>query len=90
MLTQYLVVDPEEAHIVTDIHGVQHRAEIRARDPRSGLAVLAITEDSEALQKLPPLAFGQAEDLRKGQFVIAIGNPFAIQSDGQATVPVGA
>lgn len=89
VLTQYLVVDPSDAHIVTDINGVQYPAEIRAMDPRSGLAVLAIKEDSEALRKLPSLTFGHAEDLRKGQFVIAIGNPFAIQSDGQATASWG-
>ncbi len=89
VLTQYLVVDPSDAHIVTDIHGTQHKATIRAMDPRSGLAVLAITEDSKTLQNLPSLAFGRAEDLLKGQFVIAIGNPFAIQSDGQATVSWG-
>ncbi len=84
IVTQYLVVNPGDRHTVTTIGGDQHAAEIRAADPRSGLAVLSV--QGAALQ---PLAVGKAESLRKGSSVVAIGNPHAVISDGQPTASYG-
>ncbi|TWT77374.1 putative periplasmic serine endoprotease DegP-like precursor [Posidoniimonas polymericola] len=84
ILTQYLVVKPGDRHFVTTTAGDELPAEIVGADPRSGLAVLRARTD-----KLQPLKFGQAEDLRKGNLVIAVGNPFAIESDGQPSVSYG-
>ncbi len=39
--------------------------------------------------KFPAIPFGDANSLRKGQFVIAIGNPYAIKSDGQPSASWG-
>ncbi|MEZ6074897.1 MAG: trypsin-like peptidase domain-containing protein [Pirellulaceae bacterium] len=58
-------------------------AEVLASDPFSDLAVLKV--DASNLQ---PAAFSQQE-LRKGQFVIALGNPQAIARDGQASASWG-
>jgi len=58
-------------------------AKVLASDPFSDLAVLKV--DASNLQ---PAAFSQQE-LRKGQFVIALGNPQAIARDGQASASWG-
>lgn len=101
VLTHYLAVKQGELHAVTTTDRTTYRAEIRAADPRSGLAVLAIDTKSPPLQhagtsakngvaaSFPALRFGDAATLRKGQFVIAIGNPYAIQTDGQPTASWG-
>jgi S1-C subfamily serine protease len=102
VLTQYLAVLEGEAHSVTTIEGKTYAATLRAADPRSGLAVLAIdprgtasssrrtgNADSALRSSFPFLRFGDASQLRKGQFVIALGNPYAIGSDGQPTASWG-
>jgi serine protease Do len=38
---------------------------------------------------LVPISFGDASNVRKGQFVIALGNPYAIARDGQASASWG-
>lgn len=101
ILTQYRVVRLGDTHLVTDVEGNRYLAKIRAADPRSGLAVLAIesrfpkpdrsrTDRSQAEPiELPSLSIGKAETLKKGRLVIAIGNPFSIESDGQPTASWG-
>ena len=84
VLTQYLVVKPGSRHFVTTSDGKTHPALIKAADPRSGLAVL----EASGL-KTPAIKIGQAERLRKGSGVVAIGNPYAVLSDGQATASYG-
>lgn len=53
-------------------------------DPRVDLAVLQI-----AARDMTPIKFGDASKLRKGQIVIALGNPFAIARDGQVSASWG-
>ena len=95
VLTQYLVVKPGDQHHVIDVDGNRFPAEIKAADPRSGLAVLALVDPGKdpfgRAKATPPKAIsvGRAENLRKGQFVVAIGNPFAIVTDGQPTASWG-
>jgi serine protease Do len=60
---------------------VQHAA---AADPWMDLAVLKIDAED-----LPTMAFGDASSLKKGQIVIALGNPFAIARDGQVSASWG-
>ena len=59
-------------------------SKVRAADPRSDLAVLQIDATD-----LPPIKFGDGSKLRKGQIVIALGNPYAIARDGQASASWG-
>jgi S1-C subfamily serine protease len=101
VLTHYLAVRDGDKHEVTTIDGKTHEAIIRAADPRSALAVLAIqpagsprrpgNSDAPGVQpaSFSAIPLGDAQKLRKGKFVIAIGNPFAIQSDGQPTASWG-
>jgi S1-C subfamily serine protease len=101
VLTEFLAVRKDHVHMVTTTDGKTYAAEIRAADPRSGLAILAIqplstsplqrTGSSEPpkLAKFPVIPLGDAALLRKGQFVIAIGNPYAIQTDGSPTASWG-
>ena len=100
VLTQYLAVRDGDDHAITTIEGKTYPAKIRAADPRSGLAILAISPTAGTLQRaggesganpgsFTPIKIANAETLRKGQFVIAIGNPFSIESDGQPTASLG-
>jgi serine protease Do len=59
-------------------------AKIFAADPRSDLAVLKIPAAD-----LVPLKLGATTPIRKGQFVIALGNPYAIARDGSASATWG-
>jgi serine protease Do len=59
-------------------------ARIYAADPRSDLAVLKI-----AATDLKPIRFGNGTNIRKGQFVIALGNPYLIARDGSASATWG-
>jgi serine protease Do len=101
ILTQYLSVREGDQHMVTTVEGRRYRATIRGADPRSGLAVLAIDEKAGPPEQtenidnkpspgsFPAIRHGDAATLRKGQFVVAIGNPFAIAADGQPTASWG-
>jgi S1-C subfamily serine protease len=100
VLTQYLAVRQGDQHVVTTIDGKRYSATIRGADPRSGLAVLAIEPAASPLQRagdrakatpgsFRPLPLGDATTLRKGNFVVAFGNPYSIVSDAQPTASWG-
>jgi len=93
------VVIDAKGLIVTNLHVLgEHRendyfvwltrkpyaAKLKAADPWLDLAVLQIEADG-----LKPIAFGDARGLKKGQFVIALGNPYAIARDGQPSASWG-
>ena len=85
VLTEYLAVRDGDRHTITTTDRKTYPATIKAADPRSGLAVLSI----DASDTLPIIPLGDAAQLRKGHIVIAIGNPFAIRSDGDPTASWG-
>lgn len=58
--------------------------QVKAGDPWTDLAVLKVAADD-----LEPITFGNAKDLKKGQIVIALGNPYGIASDGQVSASWG-
>ena len=100
VLTQYLAVREGDEHTVSTMDGTRYRAAIRGADPRSGLAVLKIDATAGGRQRrdespsagpgsFPAIPLGDASTLRKGQFVVALGNPYAIASDGQPTASWG-
>src|SRR5262249_32997620 len=65
-------------------------AEIIAADPRSDLAVIAPKDGPEPPPKLRPLAIGDSTRLRKGAFLVALGNPFnAARDDGRPSASWG-
>ncbi|MEM7477528.1 MAG: trypsin-like peptidase domain-containing protein [Planctomycetota bacterium] len=59
-------------------------AQVQASDAFSDLAVLKIDAAN-----LTPIEFGSTKDLRKGKFVIALGNPDAIARDGTPSASWG-
>lgn len=79
----------ERGHIVTNNHVVQvaadaiirlqdgrsYRAELVGSSPRHDLAVLRISVPSDLP---PPVMLGSSADLRVGQKVFAVGNPFGL------------
>jgi serine protease Do len=59
-------------------------AAVKAGDPWTDLAVLKIDADD-----LEPIVWGDSKSLKKGQFVIALGNPYGIAEDGQVSASWG-
>lgn len=86
VLTMYVAVQPGARHFVGSVDGSVTPAKLLAADPRSGLAILQITENASSM---PVLELGRAEELRKGSQIVAIGNPEAILNGGQPTASVG-
>lgn len=84
ILTAYHVLAEESDYYVTTADRKVFLATVKGADPRSDLAVLAV----EATD-LEPITFGDATRLRKGQFVVALGNPYAIARDGQVSASWG-
>ncbi len=75
IVTNYHVIEDAEELRVTLAGGQVCEAKVVGSDPTNDLAVLQI----EAGEDLPePLVLGSSSDLRVGQFVIAIGNPFGL------------
>jgi S1-C subfamily serine protease len=84
ILTQYHVVAKDSEHYVTTPDRKYYRARIKGADPRSDLALLEINATD-----LTPIRFGDTSNLKRGQIVIALGNPYAIARDGQASASWG-
>ncbi|OHB70254.1 MAG: hypothetical protein A2V70_19775 [Planctomycetes bacterium RBG_13_63_9] len=84
ILTAYHVLGEESDYYVRTHDGKFYQAWIKGADPRSDLAVLA----TEAVD-LEPITFGDAAVLKKGRFVVALGNPYAIARDGQVSASWG-
>ena len=84
ILTYYHVLGLKSRHFVTTTERKTYSAHIKAADPRSDLAVLEIDASN-----LSPIPLGDAATVKKGQIVVALGNPYAIASDGQASASWG-
>ena len=66
-----------------------YEARIYAADPRSDLAVIKLYSPQQPIENLTPLKLGATVPPRKGQMVIALGNPYAIARDGSASATWG-
>lgn len=93
------VVIGDEGQILTAFHVIKganrlhvraagkqaFEAEVIAADPRSDLAVIV----PRTLDGIPPtlksIVIGDATKLRKGSFLLALGNPFNAARDGSAS-----
>ncbi|XP_038839188.1 serine protease HTRA3-like [Salvelinus namaycush] len=56
--------------------GGAYEATVRDIDRKSDIATIKVNPQ----KKLPVLSLGQSSDLRPGEFVVAIGSPFALQN----------
>ncbi len=73
VLTNNHVVDGADEIQVALIDGRSASASVVGTDPETDLALLKIN-----LPKLPTIVFGRADELRVGDVVLAIGNPFGV------------
>src|SRR5690554_6823923 len=75
ILTNNHVVARANGIFVTLTSGKEYPAEIIGTDPRTDIALIKI--DAEDLQ---PMEIGDSQSLKKGQWVLAIGSPFGLES----------
>ncbi len=73
ILTNYHVIEAADDIQVSLNDGKTYRARTVGSDPESDLAVLRIDA-----KELPAITFGQVDNLRVGDVVLAIGNPFGV------------
>ena len=74
ILTNNHVVEGAKEVTVTLADKDEYEARVVGRDPKTDLAVLKI----EAKKTLPAAAMGDSEQLKVGDWVVAIGNPFGL------------
>ncbi len=75
MLTNNHVVENAEEILVTLTDGRELEAEIVGTDPKSDVAVIRL---KGKLRDLSPIPIGNSGELRLGDIVLAIGNPFGL------------
>lgn len=76
ILTNWHVVEGASKVDVTLFNGESFEAGLIGRDPANDIAVLRISAPSELLF---PINLGDSNNLRVGQKVLAIGNPFGLE-----------
>lgn len=76
IVTNFHVVDQAERMNVTFSDGLTLEAKIVGTDPDSDLAVILVDPLPEGIE---PLTLAVSADLRVGESVIAIGNPFGLE-----------
>jgi len=83
-----VVVDARNGYVITNHHVIQNadqvvvrlkdrrefEAELVGSDPATDIAVLKI----EPLEDVPSLPLGDSDELKVGDFVVAVGNPFGL------------
>jgi S1-C subfamily serine protease len=74
ILTNNHVVKTASSVVITFVDGNQYNSKIIGRDPVNDIAVLKIEEN--ITEPLKPVEFGNSSNLRVGDRVFAIGNPF--------------
>ncbi len=75
IITNNHVVKNTEKITVTFVDGTSHRAEIIGTDPYADIAVIKVDVNPEKLQPLP---IGDSSNLKVGESIAAIGNPFGL------------
>jgi len=75
VLTNNHVVEGADEIQVTLSDGNEYQATVVGTDPKSDVAVIRLVEPAD---DLVPLPLGDSNDLRLGEVVLAIGNPFGV------------
>ncbi len=75
IVTNNHVIDFADEFEVTLHDNRKFKATLIGSDPRTDLAVIKVDADD-----LPYLKFGDSEDIRVGEWVLAVGNPFDLTS----------
>ncbi|MFO7847584.1 MAG: trypsin-like peptidase domain-containing protein [Balneolaceae bacterium] len=82
---QHVVGNNPSEIMISTIYGSSYRAELVGSDELTDIALLKI-ESNEAF---PFIELSNSDDVRVGEWAIALGNPFGLFEDGQPTVTVG-
>ena len=82
VVTNYHVVKDADEIVVTMTNGKEYQAELKGSDSKTDLALLKLKKASG----LPYVAWGDADNSRVGDWVLAIGNPFGL--GGTATTGI--
>jgi serine protease Do len=80
---EHVVGDAQQLWVTTDDRKV-YPAIVIASDPRGDLAVLKIPATG-----LKPVTFAEHNEVRRGQWVIALGNPYGLAGEGEMAMSVG-
>ena len=83
LTNEHVVGDSEQLWVTTDDRKV-YPAFVVGSDPRADLAVLKI-----ARTDTPPVKFATPGELRRGQWTIALGNPYGYAGEGEMAMSVG-
>lgn len=83
LTNEHVIGDSEQLWVTTDDRTV-YPAIIVGSDPRTDLAVLKI-----AATNTPPVTFAAPGELRRGQWTIALGNPYGYAGEGEMAMSVG-
>ncbi len=79
VLTNSHVVEKAKDIRITLSDGTEYDAEVVGSDPKSDVAVLRIsTQNGRAPSGLVPLPLGPSANVRLGEVVLAVGNPFGV------------
>ena len=90
ILTTFHVVKGASRLVVRAFGGKVFEAEVLAADPRSDLAVIVPREvPGRPRPSLKPVTLGDGTKVRKGMFLVALGNPFNAGRDGRASASWG-
>ena len=76
IVTNNHVIDGADDVYVTTNSNEEYKARVVGTDPFTDLALIKIEGDKE----LTAIPFGNSDDLRVGEWVLAIGNPFNLRS----------
>jgi len=82
ILTNHHVLGNATEVIVVLANGDEHKATIVGRDPKLDLALLKIPP----LPVLKPVRFGDSDGMRRGEWVLALGNPFGTEVTASAGI----
>jgi len=88
IMTNNHVIDGAEELNVTFLNGESYPCAIVGQDPRTDIAVIRITQPARDGQPFPSLVLGDSDEIRVGDWAIAVGNPFGEQLAGTVTVGV--
>ncbi|MCS6967160.1 MAG: Do family serine endopeptidase [Cytophagales bacterium] len=84
ILTNHHVIDEAETITVTLDDKRQFKATVVGQDPTTDLALIKIDAHN-----LTPIAYGNSDEVRVGEWVLAVGNPFDLTSTVTAGIISG-
>ncbi len=88
ILTNNHVIEGADEFSVTFLDGESYPSEVVGQDPHPDIASLRITAPARGGQGFPALILGDSDEIRVGDWAIAVGNPFGEQLAGTVTVGV--